>query len=234
MCVRVCVCVCGAWCGGVCPPSDEKTLTLSVRCPPPDYSVAQRYPVGGSKKRGGAGWGGLTDPCNLSCRMRQPKPSHLFIVLIHSSLHRSPPRTHPSQPQDRHRGLVSNLTHTRMYTHTHTHMRTRMYAHTHMRTRIHTERGEGGRLTCAHTHTHTRTHVHTHTHTQTHTHTRTHTHTCTYTHTHAHTIPSSGPHLRKKSELLSTSVTAATSQRMRQTRSPNLAMTDHAYFMCKY
>ena len=35
------------WCVVV----DEKTLTLSVRCPPPDYSVAQRYPVSGR------GWG---------------------------------------------------------------------------------------------------------------------------------------------------------------------------------
>lgn len=49
------VCVCVRWCvcyGVVCVHlTDGKTLTLSVRCPPPDYSVAQRYPVSGSGGR---------------------------------------------------------------------------------------------------------------------------------------------------------------------------------------
>ena len=57
--------------------------------------------------------------------------------------------------------VVSSLSHTVSYVHTHIHMHTQ--THTHM-----------------HTHTHTCTHTHKHTHT----HTRTHTHTLSHTHTH--------------------------------------------------
>ena len=221
VCVCVCVCVwCMVWCG-VPPFRREDTHPL---CPMPTSGLQccsalpsewqQRAGRGGAG-RGGAGQGGSVSlSCNLSCRMRQPKLSRLFIVLIHSSLHRTPPRTHPSQPADRrHRGLVSDRTHTPTHTHilacTHTH------AHPRTDTRMYT-----------HAHTHTRMYTHTRapTHRYSHVHTHTHAHTC------SHTIPSSGPHLRKQPELLSTAVTATTSQM----RSPNLAMTVHAYFMCTY
>jgi hypothetical protein len=91
--------------------------------------------------------------------------------------------------------LTHTFTHTHLHTYTHSHIHTFTHSHIHTFTHSHIHTFTQSHIhTFTHSHIHTFTHSHIHTFTHSHIHTFTHSHIHTFTHSHIHTFTHSHIH----------------------------------------